>query len=80
LVVTQDHVQRPRLRTYTLKVMTVVAVIFFPVVLVYQAWGYHVFKKRLSVPKVGGDDTTSASAAAPVAATTAAPASPVETR
>ena len=38
---------------YTLKVMTVVAVIFFPVVLVYQAWGYHVFRKRLSVPRVG---------------------------
>ena len=42
---------------YTLKVMTVVAVIFFPIVLVYQAWGYHIFKKRLSVPKVGGDET-----------------------
>ncbi|MFZ0249157.1 MAG: cytochrome d ubiquinol oxidase subunit II [Acidimicrobiales bacterium] len=41
---------------YTLKVMTVVAVIFFPCVLVYQAWGYHVFRKRLSVPRVGGDD------------------------
>ena len=43
---------------YTLKVMTVVAVIFFPCVLVYQAWGYHIFRKRLSVPRVGGDDIT----------------------
>jgi cytochrome d ubiquinol oxidase subunit II len=41
---------------YTLKVMTVVAVIFFPVVLIYQAWGYHVFRQRLAVPRVGGDD------------------------
>jgi len=41
---------------YTLKVMTVVAVIFFPIVLIYQAWGYHVFRKRLAVPRVGGDD------------------------
>ena len=41
---------------YTLKVMTVVAVIFFPIVLVYQAWGYHIFKKRLSVPRVGEAD------------------------
>ncbi|HYA69200.1 MAG TPA: cytochrome d ubiquinol oxidase subunit II, partial [Acidimicrobiales bacterium] len=41
--------------SYTLKVMTVVAVIFFPIVLIYQAWGYHVFRKRLAVPRVGGD-------------------------
>lgn len=33
---------------YTLKVMTVVAVIFFPVVLVYQAWTYVAFKRRIS--------------------------------
>ena len=33
--------------------MTVVAVIFFPVVLIYQGWSYHVFRKRLAVPKVG---------------------------
>ena len=39
--------------SYTLKVMTVVAVIFFPIVLVYQAWGYHIFRKRLSVPQGG---------------------------
>jgi len=41
---------------YTLKVMTVVAAIFFPIVLVYQAWGYHIFRKRLSVPRVGGEE------------------------
>ncbi len=42
---------------YTLKVMTVVAVVFFPIVLLYQAWGYHVVRHRLSAPKVGGGDT-----------------------
>ncbi len=48
--------------SYTLKVMTVVAVIFFPIVLVYQAWGYHIFRKRLSVPKVGDEDVAAAAA------------------
>lgn len=32
---------------YTLKVMTIVAVIFVPVVLVYQGWTYWVFRKRI---------------------------------
>jgi cytochrome d ubiquinol oxidase subunit II len=53
---------------YSLKVMTVVAVIFFPCVLVYQAWGYHIFRKRLSVPKVGDDDGGAAPSEAPVEA------------
>jgi len=34
---------------YTLKVMTIVAVIFMPIVLVYQSWTYWVFRKRISV-------------------------------
>jgi cytochrome d ubiquinol oxidase subunit II len=34
---------------YTLKIMTVVAVIFTPVVLAYQAWSYWVFRKRIAV-------------------------------
>jgi cytochrome d ubiquinol oxidase subunit II len=33
---------------YTLTVMTVVAVIFVPVVLLYQGWSYWVFRKRLT--------------------------------
>lgn len=33
---------------YTLKVMTIVAAIFVPVVLAYQAWSYWVFRKRLT--------------------------------
>ncbi len=34
---------------YTLTVMTVVAVIFVPIVLVYQAWSYWIFRKRLTI-------------------------------
>lgn len=33
---------------YTLKIMTVVAVIFVPIVIAYQAWVFKVFKGRLS--------------------------------
>jgi cytochrome d ubiquinol oxidase subunit II len=33
--------------SYALKVMTVVLVVLLPVVLVYQAWTYHVFRQRL---------------------------------
>jgi cytochrome d ubiquinol oxidase subunit II len=33
---------------YTLTVMTIVALIFTPIVLVYQAWTYWVFRKRIS--------------------------------
>ncbi len=33
---------------YTLKIMTVVAVVFTPIVLGYQAWTYWVFRKRIS--------------------------------
>ncbi len=36
--------------SYALKVMTVVAVVFVPLVLVYQAWNYWVFRKRLTTP------------------------------
>ena len=57
--------------SYTLKVMTVVAVVVFPIVLIYQAWGYHIFRKRLATPRVGGDRSESA---APPAAGTSTPA------
>ncbi|HTQ89345.1 MAG TPA: cytochrome d ubiquinol oxidase subunit II, partial [Streptosporangiaceae bacterium] len=33
---------------YSLKVMTVVVIIFLPVVLIYQAWTYYVFRRRVS--------------------------------
>jgi cytochrome bd ubiquinol oxidase subunit II len=36
---------------YTLQVMTVVALIFVPLILLYQGWTYHVFRER-----VGGEE------------------------
>ena len=33
---------------YSLKAMTVVVIIFLPLVLVYQAWTYYVFRRRVS--------------------------------
>jgi cytochrome d ubiquinol oxidase subunit II len=47
---------------YTLKVMTIVAVVMTPLVLVYQGWTYWVFRKRVSPsqiqnPEVGILDT-----------------------
>jgi cytochrome bd ubiquinol oxidase subunit II len=49
---------------YTLKVMTVVAVILLPVVVIYQAWSYHIFRARLSAPKVDENGDTAGSATA----------------
>jgi cytochrome d ubiquinol oxidase subunit II len=36
---------------YTLKVMSWVALIFTPIVLVYQSWTYWIFRKRVSRPE-----------------------------
>jgi cytochrome d ubiquinol oxidase subunit II len=33
--------------SYSLKVMTVIAAIFFPLVLLYQGWSLYTFRKRL---------------------------------
>jgi cytochrome bd ubiquinol oxidase subunit II len=35
---------------YGLVVMTVVAVLFFPIILLYQGWSFHVFRRRVSAP------------------------------
>ena len=37
---------------YTLKVLTVIAGIFLPLVMLYQGWTYWVFKKRITVERV----------------------------
>ena len=37
---------------YTLKTMTVVAVIMTPIVLIYQGWTYWVFRKRVSADQI----------------------------
>ncbi len=42
--------------SYALKVMTVVAVVLFPLVLIYQAWNFHVFRHRIASPKATADD------------------------
>jgi cytochrome d ubiquinol oxidase subunit II len=52
---------------YTLAVMSVVALIVTPVILLYQGWTYHVFRER-----VGGDEE-SAEPEAPTAAVSAEP-------
>ena len=33
---------------YTLNVMTIVALIFVPIVLIYQGWSYYIFRKRIT--------------------------------
>lgn len=33
---------------YTLRIMTIIAVIFTPIVLIYQGWTYWIFRKRIS--------------------------------
>ena len=38
--------------SYALTVMTWVAVVLFPVVLVYQGWSYVVFRRRVHVPRI----------------------------
>jgi cytochrome bd ubiquinol oxidase subunit II len=56
---------------YALTVMTVVAVIFFPLVLIYQGWSFHVFRGRLQAAQTQPDRPD----AAPPAGTSA-PAAP----
>ena len=50
---------------YALTVMTVVAVIFFPIVLIYQGWSFHVFRARVKAPSAEPDEPASAVPAAP---------------
>ncbi len=39
---------------YTLKIMSVVALVFTPIVLAYQGWTYWVFRKRIGVQHIPG--------------------------
>jgi cytochrome d ubiquinol oxidase subunit II len=50
--------------SYALKVMTVAAVIFLPLVLAYQSWSFHVFRARVKAP-AAQVDTPAPEAAAP---------------
>ncbi|HTN79727.1 MAG TPA: cytochrome d ubiquinol oxidase subunit II, partial [Acidimicrobiales bacterium] len=40
---------------YALKLMTIVAVVLFPVVLAYQLWNFHVFRHRIASPRVASE-------------------------
>jgi cytochrome d ubiquinol oxidase subunit II len=52
---------------YALTVMTVVAVIFFPLVLIYQGWSFYVFRGRLKAPQAQPDRSAATRAATPPA-------------
>jgi cytochrome bd ubiquinol oxidase subunit II len=41
---------------YTLKVMTIVALVMTPIVLLYQGWSYWVFRKRISPAQIAHPD------------------------
>jgi cytochrome d ubiquinol oxidase subunit II len=47
---------------YALIVMTVVALIFFPLVLLYQGWSFHVFRARVKAPPPAEDPSGASSA------------------
>ena len=58
--------------SYTLKLMSIVAIIFLPVVLAYTAWNYYVFRKRISsadfaLPRLPGTRPSSGAEPAPPA-------------
>jgi cytochrome bd ubiquinol oxidase subunit II len=41
--------------SYALKVMTIITVIFLPLVLLYQGWSFHVFRARVKAPPAPAD-------------------------
>jgi cytochrome d ubiquinol oxidase subunit II len=47
-------IQNSSSSAYTLTVMSIVALVFVPIVLAYQAWTYWVFRKRISRPAPAG--------------------------
>src|SRR6202000_3436451 len=61
---------------YSLRAMTVVVVIFLPLVLAYQSWTYYVFRRRVSREQFvrGGAPAVSPGAAAPASAPASGPA------
>ncbi len=61
---------------YTLKVMTVVAAIFFPIVLLYQGWSLWTFRNRLvaPVPETDPPDGTDPETVVPIPPATQIPA------
>jgi cytochrome bd ubiquinol oxidase subunit II len=41
---------------YTLKIMTIVALIFVPIVIAYKIWVYRIFRGKVTEGEVMGDD------------------------
>ena len=57
--------------------MTVIAaVLFFPLVLLYQGWSFHVFRARLKSPAAPGPDSGSSAATATSPPSPSPPATP----
>lgn len=52
---------------YTLSIMTVVAVVFMPLVLLYQGWTYWVFRRRVAVEHLPPDEEDAGAADPPPA-------------
>ena len=50
---------------YALTVMTVVALVFVPVVLAYQIWNYVVFRRRVTGPPVSAEPSSPADQGVP---------------
>ncbi|MGW2377079.1 cytochrome d ubiquinol oxidase subunit II [Kitasatospora sp. NPDC001683] len=63
---------------YTLKLMTIVAAVFTPLVLLYQGWTYWVFRKRIGVQHIPAGHQPAAPAAPSAPAAKAAPAAPID--
>ncbi len=61
---------------YTLKIMTIVAFVFTPVVLLYQGWTYWVFRQRISVRHIPGGSSLPGRDEAPATWGRPGPASP----
>ena len=50
---------------YALVVMSIVTVIFLPLVLLYQGWSFYVFRARVSAPAAAGQHPAATGRAAP---------------
>jgi cytochrome d ubiquinol oxidase subunit II len=45
---------------YSLKIMSIVAIVLFPIVLVYQGWSYYTFRHRVIGPRTATPQTPEA--------------------
>ncbi len=61
---------------YALSVMTVVAAIFLPLVLIYQGWSFHVFRGRIKAPPAAGGSPPKPGGGGPEPSAAAMPAAP----